>query len=421
MQCRFLRDAQLKWQADTGQLGPFAHCFVWVRPDKSEFGDPDPGTGSTPGTTELALGRLPVPAAGGDGAAALRARRRRGLCRCGRTGPGDRERRLLWLDAVGWPRLGGAVAGPPTDFMPGAVERNYEEPHSPPSAAHGALGARLGRADRRGAAAAESCHPRLELPRDLHVASGPMAGTWSPEPGACTGTASGTRRSSSHSPAARAGLRGDRCGAGDRSRHGTRPAGRKRRLDRRQHPPRAFNDGIAIDVKRHAKGEDGTTIELWHAPAFGLQPGWTFQVTAGCKLTAAMCHGKFDNILNFRGFPRMPGNDVVLRNVNLGDRLNGQGLIEPARARRKRSDMSLRIRSVLAWDDFWVGVHWNQKNCRLHVLPLPTLGFVIEWASHMTDRTIMPGERVVALARDWIGTPYHHQEARKRVGADCLG
>ena len=39
----------------------------------------------------------------------------------------------------------------------------------------------------------------------------------------------------------------------------------------------------------------------------------------------------------------------------------------------------------------------------------------------MTDRTIMPGAGVVALARGWIGTPYHHQAARQRVGTDCLG
>lgn len=31
------------------------------------------------------------------------------------------------------------------------------------------------------------------------------------------------------------------------------------------------------------------------------------------------------------------------------------------------------------------------------------------------------GERVVALARGWIGTPYLHQASRKGVGADCLG
>lgn len=28
---------------------------------------------------------------------------------------------------------------------------------------------------------------------------------------------------------------------------------------------------------------------------------------------------------------------------------------------------------------------------------------------------------VVALARRWIGTPYHHQASRRGVGTDCLG
>lgn len=31
------------------------------------------------------------------------------------------------------------------------------------------------------------------------------------------------------------------------------------------------------------------------------------------------------------------------------------------------------------------------------------------------------GERVVAAARGWIGTPYRHQGSRKGVGCDCLG
>jgi cell wall-associated NlpC family hydrolase len=34
----------------------------------------------------------------------------------------------------------------------------------------------------------------------------------------------------------------------------------------------------------------------------------------------------------------------------------------------------------------------------------------------MTDRT-----RVVAAARDWIGTPFHHQARLKAVGVDCIG
>lgn len=30
-------------------------------------------------------------------------------------------------------------------------------------------------------------------------------------------------------------------------------------------------------------------------------------------------------------------------------------------------------------------------------------------------------EKVVATARAWIGTPYHHQASERGVGADCLG
>lgn len=31
------------------------------------------------------------------------------------------------------------------------------------------------------------------------------------------------------------------------------------------------------------------------------------------------------------------------------------------------------------------------------------------------------GQRVVAAARAWIGTPYRHQGSRRGVGCDCLG
>ena len=33
----------------------------------------------------------------------------------------------------------------------------------------------------------------------------------------------------------------------------------------------------------------------------------------------------------------------------------------------------------------------------------------------------MSREAVVAAARSWIGTPYHHQASLKGVGCDCLG
>jgi NlpC/P60 family putative phage cell wall peptidase len=37
----------------------------------------------------------------------------------------------------------------------------------------------------------------------------------------------------------------------------------------------------------------------------------------------------------------------------------------------------------------------------------------------MADQVI--GKRVVAIAQQWIGTPYRHQGSTKGVGCDCLG
>lgn len=33
----------------------------------------------------------------------------------------------------------------------------------------------------------------------------------------------------------------------------------------------------------------------------------------------------------------------------------------------------------------------------------------------------MAGDRVMTVARSWLGTPYHHQAAVKGAGCDCLG
>jgi NlpC/P60 family putative phage cell wall peptidase len=30
-------------------------------------------------------------------------------------------------------------------------------------------------------------------------------------------------------------------------------------------------------------------------------------------------------------------------------------------------------------------------------------------------------EKIIGIAREWIGTPYHHQEDKKQIGCDCLG
>jgi len=49
-------------------------------------------------------------------------------------------------------------------------------------------------------------------------------------------------------------------------------------------------------------------------------------VTAGCDKGAATCREKFDNILNFGGFPHMPGEDWATGYPNTGGGHDGGSL-----------------------------------------------------------------------------------------------
>lgn len=52
-------------------------------------------------------------------------------------------------------------------------------------------------------------------------------------------------------------------------------------------------------------------LELAAAPA-RLAPGQAFRVALGCDKRLATCRDRFANVLNFRGFPHMPGPDAVI-------------------------------------------------------------------------------------------------------------
>jgi uncharacterized phage protein (TIGR02218 family) len=70
------------------------------------------------------------------------------------------------------------------------------------------------------------------------------------------------------------------------------------------------NAGLAVEVKSHRAGDE-TVIELWQAMPEALAAGDAFTVTAGCDKRFATCRERFDNAVNFRGFPHIPGNDFV--------------------------------------------------------------------------------------------------------------
>jgi hypothetical protein len=39
----------------------------------------------------------------------------------------------------------------------------------------------------------------------------------------------------------------------------------------------------------------------------------------------------------------------------------------------------MKIAPIVAWFDLWVGVYWDRRARRLYVLPLPCVGFVVEF------------------------------------------
>lgn len=88
------------------------------------------------------------------------------------------------------------------------------------------------------------------------------------------------------------------------------------------------NAGRAMEVKRHAVMGSGAEIELWRSMAAPISGGDVFAITAGCDKTFATCRAKFSNGLNFRGFPRIPGNSYVLAVPSPGDPANNGGSFE---------------------------------------------------------------------------------------------
>lgn len=73
------------------------------------------------------------------------------------------------------------------------------------------------------------------------------------------------------------------------------------------------NAGATFVVKSHRQDAGRrAAIELWTWPGARIVAGETVVLTAGCDKSPATCSNRFGNIVNFRGFPHMPGNDRVI-------------------------------------------------------------------------------------------------------------
>ena len=67
-------------------------------------------------------------------------------------------------------------------------------------------------------------------------------------------------------------------------------------------------------VKRDQRLNANRLIELWEPPSLGFEEGDLLELTMGCDKRFETCRVKFDNALNFRGFPDIPSSDWLLIN-----------------------------------------------------------------------------------------------------------
>lgn len=73
------------------------------------------------------------------------------------------------------------------------------------------------------------------------------------------------------------------------------------------------NAGRRAEVLAHDRSDGIALITLLEAPIRPIGAGDGFIIRAGCDKRIATCSAKFGNVVNFRGFPHIPGQDTILR------------------------------------------------------------------------------------------------------------
>ena len=79
-----------------------------------------------------------------------------------------------------------------------------------------------------------------------------------------------------------------------------------------------------VKYERVLSGE--RLVELWQEAPLAISVGDQLRLDAGCDKRAGTCKTKFDNFLNFRGFPHIPGEDALTNYPGKGEVHNGKSL-----------------------------------------------------------------------------------------------
>lgn len=84
--------------------------------------------------------------------------------------------------------------------------------------------------------------------------------------------------------------------------------------------------GLWGSVKRDLLTATGRAIELWEPIRAGVAVGTQIKLSAGCDKRAATCREKFNNFINFQGFPDLPGEDWLVAVPKQSGRNSGGSL-----------------------------------------------------------------------------------------------
>ncbi|WP_404405386.1 DUF2163 domain-containing protein [Pelagibacterium halotolerans] len=81
-----------------------------------------------------------------------------------------------------------------------------------------------------------------------------------------------------------------------------------------------IEDGISV--------HSGAVITLDQTVADSIAVGDALTVYAGCDKQFSTCKSKFNNAVNFQGFPHIPGNDFLMRYPSEDDPMTGEGFVK---------------------------------------------------------------------------------------------
>lgn len=71
-------------------------------------------------------------------------------------------------------------------------------------------------------------------------------------------------------------------------------------------------EGLWSAIKQDRSDATGRLIELWEPLRAPVAPGDLLRLDAGCDKRMETCRFKFNNLINFQGFPDIPGEDWVM-------------------------------------------------------------------------------------------------------------